>query len=217
MNTIDLERPVGRKSDVTSDKIRENLLEYSKTFKTSWVNLGQSLYPVWKDKMFYSWGFDKFEYYVERELGIQKPTALKLLKTYFFVEQQEPEYLSGDFSQTREAAKVPDYDAVNVLRLARQKKELKADDYRQLREAVFEKGKGAPLARKDLTAIMKERKQVDPEEERQKRSVTSIKQFATAIRLFSREMETLKLVSPDLVEEAKGLLQKLEKEVDEAK
>ena len=46
--------------------------------------------------------FEKFEDYVIRELGLKKPLALKLVKTYFFVEQDEPVYLKKEFAEVRE-------------------------------------------------------------------------------------------------------------------
>ena len=198
---------------VTADEIRDNLTEYCKTFKTSWVKLGQALYPVWKDKLFYAWGFDKFEYYTTEELGLKKETALKLLKTYFFMEQTEPAYVQKDFVEEKEASKVPGCDEANVLRLARGKKELNKDDYRQLRDAVFKDGKGASGVKKDLVALMKERKQVDPDEERHQRNEAAIRKLANAIKNFNKDMEALKLAPADLLDEAKVLLEKLEGEI----
>ena len=200
-------------SAVTADMIRDDLIEHAKNFKKSWVKLGQALYPVWKEKWFYTWGFDKFEYYTQRELGIKKPTAIKLLKSYFFLEQDEPEYLAEDFEAERGAPQVPDCDSINVLRMARQKRELTKDDYRDLKKSIFEKGKDASSVRKELTAILKERKPVDPEEERQKRNEAAIRKFLTAANSFKKDMETLKLIGGDLLEETKQLLKKLEKEL----
>jgi len=201
------------KADVTADKIREQLQQYSKDFKVSWTALGQSLYAVWKDKLFYSWGYEKFEYYVERELGLKKPTALKLLKNYFFLEQEEPAYLTENFADNREPKKVPGYEAIDVLRMAKRKKELSQEDYQDLRKAVFDTGKDAGLVRKDLTAMIRERKEVDPEEEKRKRNETAIRKLMNAIRSFEKDMEVLKLIPANLIEEAKGLMDKLEKEI----
>lgn len=198
----------------TADQIRTQLVEHCKNFKTSWVKLGQALYPVWKDKLFYAWGFDKFEYYTSEELGLKQATALKLLKTYFFLEQNEPHYLKEEFTQEREAARVPGCDEVNVLRLARGKKEVNKDDYVQLRKAVFEDGKDASGVRKDLTTLIRQRKEVDPDEERQERNDTAIRKLTFALKNFHKDMETLKLAPAELIEEAKKLLEKLEKEID---
>jgi hypothetical protein len=196
--------------NVLAENIRGELMEHAKTFKTSWVYLGQALYSVWRDKMYYGWGHEKFEDYVINELGLKKPLAMKLVKTYFFVEQEEPAYLKKEFSEAREASVVPSYESLDVLRLARKNKDLKRDDYVKLRKEVFEKGKDASEVRKDLTAMIKERKQVDPDEEREMRHQQSVKRFLTALKTFKQDMENLKLIEPTIFDGADELLKKLE-------
>src|SRR5580704_9107678 len=107
-----------------SEDLRENIAQHAKDFKLSWLQLGQGLYSVWRDKLYQSWEYEKFEDYVIRELGLKKPLALKLVKTYFFVEQDEPVYLKREFSETRETVNIPGLEGLDVLRLARSKKEL---------------------------------------------------------------------------------------------
>src|SRR4051812_48512287 len=199
-----------KKNDLSAEALRMELAEYAKDFKVSWVHLGQGLYSVYRDKLFHSWGFEKFEDYVIRELGLKKPLALKLVKTYFFVEQEEPAYLKKEFSEAREAIVVPSHESLDVLRLARRRNEITRDDYAKLRKDVFDKGKDASLVKKDLTAMIKERKQIDPEEEREKRNQASIKKFLGALKNFTNEMGSLKLVEPDILDEAEGLLKKIE-------
>lgn len=199
------------KLDGINNKIRDEIVEYTKDFKISWLNLGRHLYAVWQDKLFYGWGFEKFEDYTEKELGLKKSICLKLLKAYLFIETDEPLYLEKDFSQNREAVKVPGYEEVGVLRLAKAKKEILADDYAKLRHEAFEKGAVAADLRKDLTAIMKERKPVNPEEEREIRNEMAIKKLLTAIENFKRDMEVLKLIPANLLEEIQAWKGKLEK------
>ena len=202
-----------KRPDVPSELLRSQIRKHSKSFKTSWVNLGQALYSVWKDKIFYVWGYDKFEYYVEQEVGLPKQLSLKLLKSYFFLEQEEPDYLKREFNEARDASKVPGYEAVNVLRLAKQRKDLLKDDYLKLKRAVFDKGKNASLVRQDLMAILRERKAIDPEAERDKRNELAIRKLVNALNSFKMDMKVLKLISDDIVDEAKQLMTKLEKQL----
>ena len=205
------EQPMSKKkTDLNAEALRMELAEYAKDFKLSWVHLGQGLYSVYRDKLFHAWGFEKFEDYVIRELGLKKPLALKLVKTYFFVEQEEPAYLKKEFSEAREASVVPNYDGLDVLRLARRRNELTRDDYSKLRKDIFEKGKDSSVVKKDLTAMIRERKQLDPDEEREKRHQASVKRFLGALKNFKNDMDTLKLIEADIVEEAEVLLKKLE-------
>jgi hypothetical protein len=198
--------------NVTADGLRHEILNHAKNFKTSWVALGQALYAVHRDKLYHGWGYEEFEHYVTQELGIKKQTALRLVKTYFFVEQEEPAYLKEEFVESRQTIGVPSCETLDVLRKARGKKELTRDDYAKLRKNVFEKGKHEGLMTKDLTALMKERKEVDPDEEREKRNAASVGRFMTALRAFKKDMETLKLVPPAIVEDADELLKRLERE-----
>jgi hypothetical protein len=193
-----------------SDNLRAPIAQHAKNFKLSWVQLGQGLYSVWRDKLYHAWGFEKFEDYVIRELGLKKPLALKLVKTYFFVEQDEPVYLKKEFAESRETSVIPGYEGLDVLRLARNRKELTREDYTKLRKDIFEKGKEASIVRKDLTAIIKERKKIDPEQAREARLNTSVRRLVSALRVFKKDMETLKLAEPEIVEEAQELLERLE-------
>jgi len=197
------------KLEFINDTLREETLDYAKNFKTSWLNLGRHLYAIWQDKLYHTWGYEKFEDYTEKEVGIKKSLCLKLLKAYLFVEQDEPVYLEKNFSQVRKAVNVPGYDAVDVLRLAKSKKDLLADDYAKLRGDVFERGIDAKEVRKDLTAMMKERKLIDPEEEREQRNEAAIKKLIGAMEIFKKDMEALKLIPGDLIEEVKQLKEKL--------
>ena len=198
---------------ITDIALRQKILTSSKDFKTSWVSLGQALYTVWKDKMYKNWGYDTFDAYTSKEVGIKKQVAMKLLKTYYFLEKEEPDYLQKDYHQSRPPATVPDYDAINVLRLAKGKRELDQEDYADLKKGIFEKGKSAVAVRKDLTTMMKQREELDPEEERDKRNEAIIKRFLLAMRSFKKDAEVLKLIPGTLLRETNDLMQKLETQV----
>ncbi|MBF0504639.1 MAG: hypothetical protein HQL14_06000 [Candidatus Omnitrophica bacterium] len=195
-----------------SENLRIHIASHAKNFKLSWVQLGQGLYAVWRDKLYSAWGFEKFEDFCVRELGIKKPLALKLVKTYFFVEQDEPVYLKKEFSESREVSVIPGYEGLDVLRRARGHKELTREDYTKLRKDIFEKGRDASLVRKDLTVMIKERKKIDPDEARQERRDQSVRRLVAALKSFKKDMETLKLVQPGIIEEAESLLKRLEEE-----
>lgn len=192
------------------EDLRGNLLGNAKTFKTSWIFLGQALYTVWRDKTFHEWGHEKFEDYVVNELGMEKRLAMKLVKTYFFVEQEEPGYLKEEFKEGREAAVIPSYEPLDALRMAKRTKEITQEDYQKLREAVFVKGKDAAEVRKELTAMIKERKQIDPDTERENRNQASIKKIMGALKSFIAEGDILELIEYQILEDAKDLFDKLE-------
>jgi hypothetical protein len=200
--------------NLNSKEMRALVLEGAKDFKASWLKLSQALYAVHRDKLYEYWGYDNFENYVEREAGIKKPMALKLVKTYAFVEQQEPQCLHANFFEEREPPVLPEFEAVNVLRQARNNKDLTKDDYLELRKGVMDSGKGAAVVRKELTALIKQRKQVDPDEERQKRNIATVKRFLSAIHAFKRDAEALKLIPANIVNKAMELFKELESELE---
>jgi hypothetical protein len=211
------ERIIGLKQfdNLNSKEMRALVLAGAKDFKACWLKLSQALYAVHRDKLYEYWGYDNFEHYVEKEVGIKKPMALKLVKTYAFVEQQEPQCLHANFFEEREPSALPEFEAVNVLRLARNNKDLTKDDYRGLRKDVMDNGKGAAVVRKELTALIKQRKEVDPDEERQKRHTATVKRFLNAIHSFKKDAETLKLIPANIVNKAMELFKELESELDE--
>ena len=82
-----------------------------------------------------------------------------------------------------------------------------------MKVSVFEEGKDASVIRKDLTSLMKQRKEVDPDEEREKRNAAAVNRFLNAFRSFKRDMEVLKLISGDILEQAEDLMRRLELEL----
>lgn len=212
MDTLEIPSP--RNANYINDTIRQTIIDLSKDFKRSWIDLGRHLYAVWQDKLYRNWGFEKFEDYIEKEVGLKKPLATKLLKSYLFLEQDEPQYLDDEFKQTRDADKVPGYEEINFLRLAKHKKELTKQDYFKLKKDVFDKGKNATELRKDLTTLMKERKYVDPDQEREERSQSAIRRLITSIKSFQKDMETLRLIPDVVMKGTKELLSQLEEQLD---
>ena len=93
--------------------LRYRILQDAKNFKTSWVSLGRALYTVWKDKLYKEWDYSTFDIYTSREIGLRKQTALKLLRSYYFLEKEEPRYLSEHYAESAEAANIPGYEAID--------------------------------------------------------------------------------------------------------
>lgn len=218
MNVVDIsvskKKEVDNKTDFVGDKIRSEILEYAKDFKRSWLHLGRHLYAVWQDKLFFQWGYKNFDEYADKEIGIKKSVCLKLCKAYLFLEEHEPAYLDDHFTDSREPVKVPSVEAIDVLRYARGQKQVTKEDYRQIRSDIFDKGKDAREVRRDLTALIRERTDVDTDEERDRRNAAAIRKLFYALGSFKKDMETLKLISPDVLERAKKLMQELERELE---
>lgn len=198
-------------SETDEHSLRYRLLKAAKDFKTSWTELGQALYSVWKDKLYAKWGYLTFEAYTAKEIGIRKQTALKLLKSYYFLEREKAPYLREEYIESAKAAVVPGYESIDVLRKARM--DLDAGDYEKLRKDVFDKGKDAQEVKKDLTAILKQRDELAPEEARRKKKITAVRRLLGMLNSLQKDIEILKLLPANDIAEIRRLVKKIEDEV----
>ena len=191
---------------------RYHVLENAKGFKSSWIELGRSLYTVLKDKLYKEWGYGSFDIYTVKEIGIRKQTAMKLLRSYYFLEKEEPAYLKSDYMRSQNALAVPTFESVDVLRMAKNKK-IDSDDYQDLKKQVFEKGRDAREVKKDLTALIRSRVELAPEEAREQRKNTTLKRFLATLKSLKQEIEVAKLLPAGLIREAQSLIEKIEAEL----
>jgi len=192
--------------------LRYHILENAKSFKVSWVELGRSLYSVWKDKLYKDWGYGTLEAYTAKEIGIRKQTAMKLLKSYYFLEKEEPQYLQKDYIHEAEAAKLPGYETVDLLRKAKSKKALDTQDYESLKKQVFE-GRDSSQVKKDLTALIRQRQELEPEEAYEKRRLSTVRRFVGTLKALKKEAEMAKLLPAGVLKEISVLVSKLETEL----
>lgn len=213
LSTRSIERIEERMGSLEEDSIRRRILESAKNFKTSWIDLGQSLYSVWKDKLYKQWGYMTFDAYTSKEIGIKKPTALKLLKSYYFLEKEEPSYLQKEYTQSAETAGLPSYEAVNLLRLAKNKDELDKSDYFRLKKDVLEKGKDIREVKKDLVSLMKQREELEPEEARNKKKTAMIKRLLASLKALRTTIELGKMLPAGTIKEVSNLINRIEAEI----
>ena len=199
--------------EFSDDSIRYQVLKSAKDFKTSWIQLGQMLYIVWKDKLYKEWGYSEFDAYTSKEIGIRGQTSLKLLKSYSFLENKEPQYLKRDTSGETQAVEVPTYEAVDVLRRANDNKEIGSSDYSRIRKYVLEDGKDAKDVQTDLTQIIKRNEENDPEEIYQKKSQTRLKRFLSLLKSLEKEIYASKALPKKIADETNKLISMIESEM----
>lgn len=207
-----LDERIGR-LDKEEDSVRCEVLKGAKNFKTSWITLGQALYTVWKDKLYRDWGYQKFDTYTAKEIGIRKETALKLLRSYYFLEKEEPLYLNNEHNQKVHTASVPTFESVDALRLANKKKELDRADYERIKEKVLKNGIDAREVKKDLVALIREREELEPQEAWKKKRLTLLKRFVSALRSIGKEIRISKALPDQIEKEIEKLINKIEAEM----
>lgn len=189
--TKSLQNIENRLSDLDPGSFRFKALECARDFKTSWIELGQYLFTIYKDKLYKDWGYLEFDSYCAKEVGIRKNTALKLLKSYSFIEKEEPSFLKREEIEDRQPARIPSYEAVNSLRLAKQNEQLPEKEYRALRDDVFENTKEDEEVKKKIKYVLKNyakpAKEQDPEEKKD----TVLKRALFQLKAAKAEMEEL--------------------------
>jgi hypothetical protein len=202
----------GNLSTQDNADIRQMMLENAKKFKTSWISFGQALYTVWKDKLYRKWGYEKFETYTAKEIGIRKQTAIKLLRSYYFMEREEPLYLQKDYNNQADAALVPTYESIDVLRLARDKKNLNKEDYTKIKKSILEMGKDYSSAKKDLTALIRQREELQPEEAWQKKRAGILKRLLSVLKSIVKEARQANMLSAKSLDEIENIANRIETE-----
>lgn len=199
--------------DVNS--LRYHILESAKNFKCSWIELGRALYAAYKDKLYKEWGYASFDTYVARETGIRKQTAMKLLKSYYFLEKEEPQYLKHEYAATAAPVNLPSYESVNVLRQAKNNKALDQDDYANLKKEVFEHGRDSVELKKNLGVIVRQRKELDPQTAQEKKKGSVLSRLLGQLRQLKQEVAVLKLLSAPLVKDLDQLIKNIDGELKE--
>jgi hypothetical protein len=198
---------------IEESSFRHHVLKTAKDFKLSWIALGQALYTVWKDKVYKNWGFASIEGYATKEIGIKKLTVMKLLRSYYFLEKEEPGYLAKEYTESASPAAVPTYEAIDLLRKAKGKKTLDQTDYTNFKKDIFEKGKDIQQVKRDLTTLIRQRKELDPHKEKQRTKTLTIRRFLVTLKSMKREIEITHLLPASILKETESLIKKLEAEV----
>ena len=195
------------------ETIRHQALRSARDFKTSWMALGQTLFSVWKDKLFKEWGYEEFESYVSREIGIRKQTAQKLLRSYSFLEQKEPRYLERSRNEETEPAALPTYEAVDVLRRASNNKKMDGTDYARIKKYVLEDGGDAKDTQQKVVAILKDKDDTDPEEAWQKKRGQLVRRFLNLLKSVKKELKAEKILPQDVIRDTERLIERIETEL----
>ncbi len=213
MKTDDLDIIEVNSGGMDEAPFRQQVLDAARRFKSNWVELAKYLYKIKKDRLFKEWGYTTLEGYYTKEIGIKKQTAFKLLSSYYFLTREEPQFLERNNLASGNPRTLPHYEAVNVLRKAKANKELKDNDYQRLREDVFDKASEPREVGKQFRSMLWAAKSVDPEEERQRRRLVSVKRLLSTFNSLKKEAELLKLLPGKLLEQAEKVISAIEEKI----
>jgi hypothetical protein len=200
-------------ASLEQDQLREKMVEVARRHKASWMELGQHLYTIQKNKMYKYWGFIEFDGYCAKELGIKPLTALKMMRSYQFLEREEPKVIELHSGEDN-LKKIPSFEAVNILRLAKKNKFLTPKDLDQIREEVLEDGKEPKEVRAHVRKLLSDREEKDPAEVRKARRNAVIKRLISALTNTKKEFESGNLLPAYLIKQMAELEQKLEDQIE---
>jgi hypothetical protein len=200
-----------------SSVLRDQTREAARQHKASWIRLGQMLFTIHKEKYFKDWGFLSFEAYCMKELGIKQTTASKLLKSYCFLEKEEPRLASTQYiEKDAEPKMVPNYESVNLLRLAKENSKLNPQDFSDLRRSVMDQGKEPKDVRAQFNRMVELNREenTDEKELKESRRQSSIKRLMTTLLHSKKEFEKEHFVPEYLLKQINDLVSKLEDQLD---
>ena len=177
-----------RMGELEPESLRYKVLDCARGFKSSWIELGQYLFSVYKDKLFKDWEYLTFEAYCLKEIGIKQTTAMKLLKSYSFLEHQEPAFLKKQSLEERKPNQIPSYESVNALRVAKESERLSLSEYETLREEVLDDVKEEDEVKKKIRYILKNNAPKASAEDKETRKEEIVKKFLSQLRTARNEM-----------------------------
>lgn len=199
--------------ETDTDTLRQKTLDAGRRHKASWIELGQFLFTIHKDKLYKRWGFLSFEAYCIKELGLKQTTAQKILKSYSFLEKEAPRVIEERHSEQDEPARSPHYESVNLLRLAKENQKITPDEFTELKQSVLKEGREAKEVRDQMKKILAEKDDLDSDEVRMNKNRAAVRRLVGMIRNAERELRQGKMLPAYLLDQMSELAEKLQNQM----
>lgn len=199
---------------MANEELREKTVEIAKKHKASWIQLGQHLFSIYKNKLYKEWGYQAFETYCQKELSIREATASKLIKSYSFLEREEPRIVKPDFTEEEAPRKIPDYEAVNVLRLAKNNKNIPTNEFAELRNDVLNEGKEVKEVRAQVKKILETHAPKETPEMKDQKRNSVLRRLIGFLNGAKTQLEEGDLVPDYLLKQIDALAQKLSDQLE---
>lgn len=137
--------------------LRHRVMTALRQFRASWVELGRLLNEVVYGGDYKEWGYDDFEVYCARELGLKKPTVQKLMISYNYMKKYESGRLDARDDSRREEPppEIPDFQTVELLERVRSRNELPEERMSELHRRAFAGEGEEPDFRKELRQCLR--------------------------------------------------------------
>lgn len=135
MSASTLSRLDKKLEDLSPESTRYKVIVAVRSFRSNWVELGKLLNDVAYGGDYKEWGYEEFEVYCARELGLKKATVQKLMVSYNYMKSYAPDRL--EIRDKDRGYDVPDYQTVELLNQARNNSHLKDTDKEDLHRRAF--------------------------------------------------------------------------------
>ena len=137
--------------------LRHQVMTALRQFRASWVELGRLLNEVVYGGDYKEWGYDDFEVYCARELGLKKPTVQKLMVSYNYMKKYESDRLTDyeDDTDRNAPPEIPDFQTVELLDRVRSRTEMPEEKISELHRRAFEGEGEEPEFRRELRQALK--------------------------------------------------------------
>ncbi|MDR1519129.1 MAG: hypothetical protein LBU23_03165 [Planctomycetota bacterium] len=151
----------GKLERLVPGTLRHQVMIALRQFRASWVELGRLLNEVVYGGDYKEWGYDDFEVYCARELGLKKPTIQKLMISYNYMRKYESGRLGGlsdagaDAGDGAETAGIPDFQTVELLDRARHRESADGGKLEELHRRAFSGRDDEPELRRELRQYLR--------------------------------------------------------------
>lgn len=190
------------------DPERAELLRRARAFKSSWIELAQSLTEARKAGRWKDWGYETFEDYTRKELHLRQETVDKLTGSYSFLQRRAPAVLDRDGV----AAPLPSYQAIDFLRRAEERPDAPREAVEEIRKKVLEQAM-------PIMQVAREYKDVVfpiDEKTRKKQDAAGVKNVAKRLReLLSETRAVPRRMASEVSESLDRLLEALGTDAEE--
>lgn len=173
---------------------RHTVLMTAKRFKSSWVDLGKLLVKVSNEASWQEWGYDSFEAYCFKELRLKRQTVEKLTRSFNFLDKHEPKAVAReDIVET-----APPFEVIEVLADAEQRGALSAQEYRNIRDSIWNPEKTTQELKREITEQF-------PKPEPRQNGAQELKRLAALAKKLADELSASKRVPKEVAERAAAL------------
>lgn len=201
-----------RLANLQPGSLRYCVLVALKQFRASWVELGRLLNEMVYGGDYKEYGYDDFEVYCARELGLKKPTVQKLMISYNYMKKYENKRLI-DFEEGRDddAVHMPDFQTVELLDRVRRLGDLPEEKVEEVHARIFNEAGDAEeiSARRELRQMLKPSCGADKIESGNKRKA-EMAAVLNAARALRRVMAQTKAIPGGLRDRLEQALVELE-------